>query len=113
MAHITGGGLEANCMRIIPKGLSINIDYSSWKQEHRFGLVASAGIEEEEMKRVFNLGIGYVMIASETEAPNIIKHLEELGESPRIIGDVIVDKNFTLLDSSIFEDVDELIEFRL
>jgi len=86
MAHITGGGLEANCMRIIPEGLSISVDYDSWKREHIFDLVASAGVDEDEMRRVFNLGIGYVMIASDTEAPKIMKHLEELGEYPKIIG---------------------------
>jgi phosphoribosylformylglycinamidine cyclo-ligase len=89
MAHITGGGLEANCMRIIPAGLSIKVDYSSWKREHIFDLVASAGVEENEMRKVFNLGIGYVMVASETEAPKIIKHLEDLGEYPQIIGEVV------------------------
>ena len=89
MAHITGGGLEANCMRIIPEGLSIKVDYSSWKREHIFDLVASAGVDEMEMRKVFNLGIGYVMIASSAEAPKIIKHLESLGELPRIIGVVV------------------------
>ena len=89
MAHITGGGLEANCLRIIPEGLSIKIDYNSWKREHVFDLIESAGVEEDEMRRVFNLGIGFVMIASEGEAQKIIKHLESLGESPRIIGEVV------------------------
>jgi len=89
MAHITGGGLEANCMRIIPEGLSIKIDYTSWKRESIFYLVASAGVKEEEMRKVFNLGIGYVMIASNTEAPKIIKYLEYLNENPKIIGEVV------------------------
>ena len=88
MAHITGGGLEANCMRIIPEGLSIKVDYSSWKREYIFDLVASAGVDEAEMRRVFNLGIGYVMIASDSDTPKVIKHLESLGESPKIIGEV-------------------------
>ena len=86
MAHITGGGLEANCMRIVPEGLSIKVDFDSWKREYIFDLIASAGVDEGEMRKVFNLGIGFVMIASETEAPKIIKHLESLGEQPRIIG---------------------------
>jgi phosphoribosylformylglycinamidine cyclo-ligase len=89
MAHITGGGLEANCMRIIPEGLSIKVDYSSWRREHIFDLVASAGVDEDEMRKVFNLGVGYVMIASETETPKIIKHLEDSGESPKTIGSVV------------------------
>ena len=89
MAHITGGGLEANCMRIIPKALSIKVDYSTWKPEYIFDLVAYAGVEEDEMRKVFNLGIGYVMITKDSEAAKIIKHLEGLGEFPKIIGEVI------------------------
>ena len=88
-AHITGGGLEANCMRIIPAGLSISIDFNSWKREHIFDLVASAGVTEDEMRKVFNLGIGFVIIASDAQAPKIVKHLENLKESPIIIGEVI------------------------
>ncbi len=63
MAHITGGGLEENTNRIIPKGLKAHIDYNSWKMPEVFSKIMLAGeIPEEEMKRVFNLGIGYVLI---------------------------------------------------
>ena len=88
-AHITGGGLEANCMRMIPAGLSIGIDFDSWKREHIFDLIAGAGVTGDEMRKVFNLGIGFVIIASDTETPKIIKHLESLKESPITIGEVI------------------------
>ena len=63
MAHITGGGLEENINRIIPEGLKAHIDYNSWKMPEVFSKIMLAGeIPEEEMKRVFNLGIGYVLI---------------------------------------------------
>ena len=63
MAHITGGGLEENVNRIIPKGLKVRIDYNSWRMPEIFSKIMLAGeIPEEEMKRVFNLGIGYVLI---------------------------------------------------
>ena len=62
MAHITGGGLEENINRIIPEGLKAHIDYNSWKMPEVFSKIMLAGeIPEEEMKRVFNLGIGYVL----------------------------------------------------
>ncbi len=63
MAHITGGGLEENINRIIPEGLTSRIDYNSWRLPEIFSKVMLAGeIPEEEMKRVFNMGIGYVLI---------------------------------------------------
>ena len=63
MAHITGGGIEENINRIIPEGLTARIDYNSWNLPEIFSKVMLAGeIPEEEMKRVFNMGIGYVLI---------------------------------------------------
>ena len=63
MAHITGGGLEENISRVIPKGLKAHIDWTSWERPEIFNKIKQAGeIEEEEMRRVFNMGIGYVLI---------------------------------------------------
>ena len=63
MAHITGGGLEENVSRIIPEGLNVRIDYNSWNLPEIFTRVMLAGeIPPEEMKKIFNLGIGYVLI---------------------------------------------------
>ena len=63
MAHITGGGIEENINRIIPEGLTSRIDYNSWRLPEIFSKIMLAGeIPEEEMKRVFNMGIGYVLI---------------------------------------------------
>ena len=63
MAHITGGGLEENINRIIPEGLTAHIDWNSWNLPKIFSKIMLAGeIPEEEMKRVFNMGIGYVLI---------------------------------------------------
>jgi phosphoribosylformylglycinamidine cyclo-ligase len=63
MAHITGGGLVENLPRIMPKGLTAHVDYNSWKMPEIFSKIMLAGeIPEEEMKRVFNLGIGFCII---------------------------------------------------
>ena len=63
MAHITGGGLEENINRIIPEGLKVNIDWNSWERPKIFNTIQQAGeVEEQEMRRVFNCGIGYVLI---------------------------------------------------
>ena len=77
MAHITGGGLEENISRIIPKGLKAHIDWNSWELPEIFTRVMLAGeIPPEEMKKIFNLGIGYVLIVpSEVEMDNVIGYI--------------------------------------
>jgi len=63
MAHITGGGIPGNLPRCLPKGLKAHVDYNSWTLPHVFSKIQLAGeIPEEEMKRVFNLGIGYCLV---------------------------------------------------
>ena len=60
MAHITGGGLEENISRVTPNA---QIDWSSWERPDVFNKIQQAGeVEEQEMRRVFNCGIGYVLI---------------------------------------------------
>jgi len=63
MAHITGGGLVENVSRCLPKGLQAHIDWNSWPMPEIFSKVMLAGeVPEEEMKRVFNMGIGYCIV---------------------------------------------------
>ena len=63
MAHITGGGIPENLPRCIPDGLEARVDYNSWKMPDLFSKLMLAGeIPEEEMKNVFNLGIGYCLV---------------------------------------------------
>jgi len=68
MAHITGGGIPGNLSRCIPDGLTAHVDYNSWRLPDIFSKIMCAGeIVEDEMKKVFNLGIGYCLIVpSET-----------------------------------------------
>ncbi len=63
MAHITGGGIPENLPRCLPEGLRAEIDYNSWERPEIFNVIQEAGeIEEEEMRKVFNLGIGFCLI---------------------------------------------------
>ena len=89
MAHITGGGMYGNVIRVIPKHLDINVDFGSWKRPKVFDLVQSAGIDEEEMRKVFNLGIGFVFIIDPKDLKTLEEALEKLGEHPTVIGEVI------------------------
>ena len=63
MAHITGGGIPENLPRCLPEGLKVEVDYNSWPLPDIFMKIMLAGeIAEEEMKKVFNLGIGFCVI---------------------------------------------------
>ena len=63
MAHITGGGIPENLPRCLPKGLKAHVDWNSWTVPEIFKKIQLKGnVDEEEMKRVFNLGIGYCVV---------------------------------------------------
>ena len=89
MAHVTGGGMYGNVIRIIPKHLDIAVDFKSWERPAIFGLIQSAGIDEEEMRRVFNLGIGYVFVIAAEDLKTLEAALAPLGEKPAVIVEFI------------------------
>ena len=63
MAHITGGGLPENLPRCLPAGLRVDVDYGAWERPDMFGIIQRAGnISEDEMRNVFNLGIGFCLV---------------------------------------------------
>ena len=63
MSHITGGGLPENLPRCLPEGLTVDVDYDSWDRPEIFNRIQKAGdISEEEMRNVFNLGIGFCLV---------------------------------------------------
>ena len=63
MAHITGGGLPGNLPRSLPDGLGAAVDRGSWQQPAIFGLLRERGaLDEDELARVFNLGVGFVLV---------------------------------------------------
>ena len=69
MAHITGGGIPENLPRCLPEGLKANIDWNSWTVPEIFlEIQRQANMDEDEMKRVFNLGIGYCVIVPANRA---------------------------------------------
>jgi len=74
MAHITGGGIPGNLPRCFPEGLKPKVDYNSWPLPEIFSKIMCAGeIVEEEMKKVFNLGIGFCVIVPEWAEQDTIK----------------------------------------
>lgn len=90
MAHITGGGIIGNVQRVIPKGLQAEIDWQAWPQLPIFKRIASKGnVDEDEMRRVFNLGIGFVLIISREAEETVLKELRKSGEEVYRIGQVV------------------------
>ena len=90
MAHITGGGIPENLPRCIPDGLKARVDYDSWKMPKIFSKIMLAGeIPEEEMKRVFNLGIGYCLVVPENVATDVQLRIDGHGLQSWVIGDII------------------------
>jgi phosphoribosylformylglycinamidine cyclo-ligase len=89
LSHITGGGLVGNTMRVIPKGLALDVDWASWERPEIFKLIQTLGsVPEADMQRTFNLGIGLVIITSEAFLSPISTHLRLMGEQFRVIGKV-------------------------
>ena len=91
MAHITGGGLPENVSRIIPKGLGAKINYDSWPLPRIFYKIMMAGeISPEEMKNIFNLGIGYCIVTSPDGEDNIHMIVNRNGLDSWTIGEVVL-----------------------
>ncbi len=89
MSHITGGGLPGNVVRVLPKDCVAAIDVSSWEIPPIFGLLESKGnIDRAEMFKVFNMGIGYVIVVPKTKAKRTLALLESQGERAWVIGEI-------------------------
>ena len=68
LAHVTGGGILGNLSRVVPAGLETHIEWDAWERPRVFAWLAERGVEEDELRRVFNLGIG--MCAVVPQAPD-------------------------------------------
>jgi phosphoribosylformylglycinamidine cyclo-ligase len=90
LAHITGGGFPGNLPRTLPKSLAAVIDKSSWEVPPLFSLIQRTGnIDEEEMYRVFNMGIGMILICDPADSARLMKKLPDA----RIIGEIVKRKS--------------------
>lgn len=76
IAHITGGGLIENIVRVIPKGLGLDIDTKSWDKPAIFKMIEGFdAIEKRELHKSFNMGVGLVMIVDKDEAPKLVDYI--------------------------------------
>jgi phosphoribosylformylglycinamidine cyclo-ligase len=91
MAHITGGGIPGNLPRIFPKGLAAKIDKKSWKVLPIFSLIQKKGrVDEGEMYRVFNMGVGMLVVCSPAHVDKLLATIPEawvIGEMVKLRGE--------------------------
>ncbi len=90
LSHITGGGLSENIPRVLPASAAACIDLASFKAPPVFGWLAKTGrLDDAEMLRTFNCGIGMVVIADQARATEVLAALKTGGEHALVIGEVI------------------------
>jgi phosphoribosylformylglycinamidine cyclo-ligase len=89
LAHITGGGLSENLPRVLPDGIAAHVDLGAWRVPPEFSWLSEAGIlDEAEMLRTFNCGIGLVLVVAAEGAKTVTRVLEAAGENPIRIGEL-------------------------
>jgi phosphoribosylformylglycinamidine cyclo-ligase len=90
MAHVTGGGLQENIIRVVPDGLGLAIDSSSWKLPPVFEWLQHEGkVAREEMWRTFNCGIGFTVILAPGDVDGVQAALAQSGLASWGIGEVV------------------------
>ncbi len=98
MAHITGGGLYDNVPRVLPVNVDAVFDRSTWKTPAIFEFIEEAGkVDHEEMYRVFNMGIGYVIMVARKDVEQALKILKAEKQRAIIVGEVVAGSGKSIL----------------
>ena len=96
MAHITGGGFVDNIPRVLPPGVGVQIDRGAWDVPPLFRLIGDkGGVSEAEMFRVFNMGIGFVLIVAPDAADETLARLRAAGETACRLGEAVAGEGVT------------------
>lgn len=89
-SHITGGGIVGNTKRVVPNSLEIKIDWNSWEVLPIFKLIQEVGkISDDEMRNVFNLGIGLIAIVNKNDVDKVIEISKAINETGIVIGEIV------------------------
>lgn len=86
-AHVTGGGIASNLSRSLPAGLGARIETKRWDRPHVFDLIAERGISEDEMRRTFNIGIGFCLVVDPGAVDRVLK--ATAAHQPIVIGEIV------------------------
>lgn len=89
ISHITGGGIFGNTKRVVPDNFNIKIDWKAWEWLPVFKYIQElGGVSEEEMRHVFNLGIGLILIVAPDSVDDFTDNLHEFEENTFILGEI-------------------------
>jgi phosphoribosylformylglycinamidine cyclo-ligase len=89
IAHITGGGIAGNLVRSIHDGVDAHVDLTTFERPRIFDEIARLGpVDEEEMRRVFNLGLGMVLVVDPAFAERAISSLRGAGQAAVVVGEI-------------------------
>lgn len=89
ISHITGGGIEGNTKRVVPDGLKLRIDWNAWEWFPIFKFIQDLGkIAVGEMRKVFNLGIGLILVVDPDFTDEFFHELKDWGEIPICVGEI-------------------------
>jgi phosphoribosylformylglycinamidine cyclo-ligase (EC 6.3.3.1) len=90
MAHVTGGGITENLPRVLPAGCAARVERSSWQWPEVFHFLQREGaVEDAEMLRVFNCGVGFILVVPETAVAGITAELRGAGLAPWRLGEIV------------------------
>ncbi|HYZ81743.1 MAG TPA: AIR synthase-related protein, partial [Solirubrobacteraceae bacterium] len=89
MAHVTGGGIAGNLPRVLPAGLGAELDRAGWPRPEVFDWLGRLGVEEDELRRVFNLGLGYLAVVPADEADTAVRRVRETGRDAWVVGRIV------------------------
>jgi len=90
LAHITGGGIEGNTSRLLNDDLSLKIEWNSWQPQPIFELIQETGeVPEADMRKTFNMGIGFVVLCREQNVEIVTELVKNKGESPEVVGKIV------------------------
>ena len=88
LSNITGGGIEGNTARVLPKGLRLRIDWNAWTRPALFSLIQKTGnVPESDIRRALNLGVGMIVIAGKQKVDALLRAFKK--ENPFVMGEVI------------------------
>jgi phosphoribosylformylglycinamidine cyclo-ligase len=89
LAHVTGGGIAGNLVRVLPPGVEAVVDAGSWPWPPLFRVLMRAGqVSREEMRRVFNLGIGMIAVVARDDVETVVRAAERAQVQTWLIGEV-------------------------
>jgi phosphoribosylformylglycinamidine cyclo-ligase len=90
MAHITGGGITENLPRVLPPGRRARIDPSAWRVPPIFTAIQrAAAVDDAEMRRTFNMGVGFVLVVAPADVATTTQRLQTAGERVTEIGEIV------------------------